>query len=257
MAACMRARVCSRAGEGTGEDGAPTDAMRQVRPCPWRLCRLARVVACYLCSHAAFPSPSTRHHTAPTPIPTPNNKHRTILHAAQELFTRFLLPDRKLRFLEQQPLAALGPASAPLGRDGERRLLLWWTEDCVKRRYAQFVAALEEHSKDNLEFLKEKAMRVMGELLAAKPECEAALLSGLVNKLGDPSRQVASKAVYLLMQLLGSHPVMKPVVVREVSRGPLGGVCGCSVYPISVLSLSGVVPTFRGKARPKTPEAPL
>lgn len=32
-----------------------------------------------------------------------------------------------------------------------------------------------------------------------------------------PSRQVASKAVYLLNQLLTAHPVMKPVVVREVS----------------------------------------
>lgn len=53
-----------------------------------------------------------------------------------------------------------------------------------------FVSALEEHSKDNLEFLKEKAMRVMAELLAAKPEGEARLLAAMVNKLGDPARQV-------------------------------------------------------------------
>ncbi|GFR50755.1 hypothetical protein Agub_g13022, partial [Astrephomene gubernaculifera] len=138
---------------------------------------------------------------------------RQAMEALQELFTSVLLPDRKLKYLEQQPLPHLLP-----GRDGDKQLLLWWTEDCVKRRYAQFVAALEEHSKDNLDFLKEKAMRVAGELLAAKPECEGQLLSALVNKLGDPSRQVASKAVYLLMQLLVKHPVMKPVVVREVER---------------------------------------
>ncbi|EFJ51407.1 hypothetical protein VOLCADRAFT_87659 [Volvox carteri f. nagariensis] len=130
-----------------------------------------------------------------------------------ELFTTVLLPDRKLRFLEQQPLQDL-----PSGRDGEKLLLLWWAEDCVKRRYAMFVAALEEHSRDNLEFLKEKSMRVIAELLSSKPECEARLLAALVNKLGDPSRKVASKAVYLLMQLLATHPVMKPVVVREVER---------------------------------------
>lgn len=59
-------------------------------------------------------------------------------------------------------------------------------------------------------------MRVMYELLVSKPECEARLLAALVNKLGDPARQVASKAVYLMMQLLSTHPVMKPVVVREV-----------------------------------------
>ncbi|GLI62277.1 hypothetical protein VaNZ11_004885, partial [Volvox africanus] len=138
---------------------------------------------------------------------------RQAFEALQELFTNALLPDRKLKFLEQQPLQDLPP-----GRDGEKLLLLWWTEDCVKRRYAEFVTALEEHSKDSLEFLKEKSMRVMADLLAAKPECEARLLAALVNKLGDPSRQVASKAVYLLMQLLSTHPVMKPVVVREVER---------------------------------------
>ncbi|GIL62556.1 hypothetical protein Vafri_16644, partial [Volvox africanus] len=138
---------------------------------------------------------------------------RQALEALQELSTNVLLPDRKLKFLEQQPLQDLPP-----GRDGEKLLLLWWTEDCVKRRYAEFVTALEEHSKGSLEFMKEKSMRVMADLLTSKPECEARLLAALVNKLGDPSRQVASKAVYLLMQLLSKHPVMKPVVVREVER---------------------------------------
>ncbi len=175
--------------------------------------------------------------------------------------------------------------SLPPGREGETLLLLWWTEDCVKRRYAEFVGCLEELSRDNLDFLKvrgrgrhgctrpaadsgarlaqhksllegahgsqlayrtlasahtpsplranplpsltrrpqEKSMRVMSELLTAKPEAEARLLAGLVNKLGDPARKVASKAVWLLMQLLASHPVMKPVVVREVRRGATGG----------------------------------
>ena len=47
---------------------------------------------------------------------------------------------------------------------------------------------------------------------------EAKLLSGLVNKLGDPSRKVASKAGYLLSSLLQEHPAMKVVVVAEVQR---------------------------------------
>lgn len=211
---------------------------------------------------------------------------RQAVEALAELFRTVLLPDRKLLSLEQQPglLAGLPP-----GRDGERALLYWWVEDCIKKRYGQFVEALEELSKDNLEFLKvlalllllpptprssccrlaaaaapaapalhpieanhapgarslrpalpcaavpssppppllfrflatrlptcistqchprththtspslhahphphpqEKSMKVMAELLAAKPEAEAKLLSGLVNKLGDPSRQV-------------------------------------------------------------------
>jgi hypothetical protein len=40
-----------------------------------------------------------------------------------------LLPDRRLHFLTQQPLAALPP-----GREGARRLLYWHLEDCIKMR---------------------------------------------------------------------------------------------------------------------------
>ena len=44
------------------------------------------------------------------------------------------------------------------------------------------------------------------------------MLSAVVNKLGDPSRKVASKAGYLLSSLLQEHPAMKAVVVAEVQR---------------------------------------
>jgi hypothetical protein len=86
------------------------------------------------------------------------------------------------------------------------------------RRYAIFVAALEAASSDNLDWIKEKALKAAFELLAAKPEAEARLLRLLVNKLGDPNRKVASKAGYLLSCLLTRHPLMGAVVVREVER---------------------------------------
>ncbi len=60
-------------------------------------------------------------------------------------------------------------------------------------RYAIFVSALEECSRDNLDFVKERAVKAVATLLRAKPEGEAALLTALVNKLGDPSRKLASK----------------------------------------------------------------
>lgn len=65
--------------------------------------------------------------------------------------------------------------------------------------------------------LKLQATKTISALLARKPEGEAKLLSALVNKLGDPDRKLASKAGYLMAQLLLEHPGMKPVVVREVS----------------------------------------
>lgn len=61
------------------------------------------------------------------------------LSPVQELFLSSLLPDRKLRVLEQQPLQDL-----PQGKEGERCLLLWGVEDAVKRRYQQYVQLLEK-----------------------------------------------------------------------------------------------------------------
>ena len=44
---------------------------------------------------------------------------------------RVLLPNRKLLFFEQQPLAAL-----PDSKEGRRRLLYFFVEDAVKKRCA-------------------------------------------------------------------------------------------------------------------------
>lgn len=63
----------------------------------------------------------------------------------QELFLTQLLPDRKLKVLESQPLGLLPP-----GREGERRLLLWAVEDAVKSRYAQYVQLLEKARCGNI-----------------------------------------------------------------------------------------------------------
>jgi ribosome biogenesis protein MAK21 len=51
------------------------------------------------------------------------------MDALKELFTTVLLPDRKLRFFEQQPLA-----KTEAGREGERRLIYWLLEDGIKKR---------------------------------------------------------------------------------------------------------------------------
>lgn len=45
-----------------------------------------------------------------------------------------------------------------------------------------------------------------------------ALLSNIVNKLGDPSHKIASKVIYTLTKLLDVHPVMKGVVMEEVEK---------------------------------------
>jgi len=138
----------------------------------------------------------------------------TALDALKELWLEVLLPPtRKLKFFEQQPLTLVKP-----GKEGDTALLLWAFEDALKKRYAVFVDHVDHLSRDNLEFVKDRASKTAFDLLAARPEAEAALLSTLVNKLGDPSRKLASKVGYLLTTLLAAHPGMKAVVVREVER---------------------------------------
>jgi ribosome biogenesis protein MAK21 len=138
----------------------------------------------------------------------------TALDALQELWLEVLLPpERKLKFFEQQPVNSIKP-----GKEGDTLLLLWAFEDALKKRYAVFVDHVDHLSRDNLEFVKDRASKTAYDLLAARPEAEAALLSTLVNKLGDPSRKLASKVGYLLTTLLAAHPGMKAVVVREVER---------------------------------------
>ena len=89
-------------------------------------------------------------------------------------------------------------------------------EDGLKRRYAQFVAALEAATMDPLEFLRERATRLVFQLLADKPEQEGRLLAALVNKLGDPRKKLASRVAYYMDRLLAQHPMMKEVIIREV-----------------------------------------
>ena len=136
------------------------------------------------------------------------------LDALNELWRDVLLPpDRKLRYFEQQPFAQL-----PSGKEGSRLLLSWIFEDSLKSNYASFVEALARLSTDNLDFIKEKAIKVAFDLLVSRPEQEHQLLRLVVNKLGDPNRKVASNAGYLLTKLVSNHSGMKYVVVREVEN---------------------------------------
>jgi ribosome biogenesis protein MAK21 len=137
------------------------------------------------------------------------------LDALRELFSGFLLPDRALVHFSDQQLNRAGPPGTP-GR--ARRLMLWHVEDCVKKRYFRYVEALEALSRDNLDFLKQKALGAAADLLEKKPELEARLLQIVVNKLGDPDRKLAATAGHHLGRVLQAHPVMKVVLVKEVEH---------------------------------------
>lgn len=141
------------------------------------------------------------------------------LDTLRELLLSDLLPEhRKLRPFHQRPFDQLEDKSSGNRDARDRRLLLWYFEHLLKHHVAEFVEALDAVAHDTVQATKAKALSTAHELLCSRPEQEKALLTQLVNKLGDPEYKSAAKASYLLETLLHKHPNMKVVVCCEVER---------------------------------------
>ena len=122
----------------------------------------------------------------------------------KDLFLNDLLPSRKLLFFHEQPVPK---GSATID---ERLLVFWYFEDALKHRYALFIEHLESAMQDTLSHVKKKACRVAFDMLRSKSEQEGALLFLLVNKLGDPDKQIASLVSHLSARLLQvTHPCLR------------------------------------------------
>ena len=93
---------------------------------------------------------------------------------------------------------------------------MWAFEDFLKEQYFEILKILEIWCNDEIEFSRSRAVSYVYELLKEKPEQESNLLRLLVNKLGDPSKKIASRASYLLLQLEQTHPMMKSTIISSV-----------------------------------------
>jgi ribosome biogenesis protein MAK21 len=142
-----------------------------------------------------------------------------ILDTLTELFlTDLLIPDKKLKAFHQRPLSILTDLSSGNIVTKKKLLSIWYFEDQLKELYTSFVLALNKVALDVLDSNKEKAISSMLKLLTGNPEQEKNLLTYIVNKIGDPSQKIASKAIYSLGQLLFKHPNMQAVVLNEVEK---------------------------------------
>lgn len=104
------------------------------------------------------------------------------------------------------------------GKITKAHLILWYFEDWLKDAYFKMIQSLEVWCDDEVEYARTKAVDQVFALLRDKPEQESNLLRLLVNKLGDRDRKISSRASYLLLQLLTTHPRMKQVVVRSIEQ---------------------------------------
>ncbi|QQK46808.1 CCAAT-binding factor [Penicillium digitatum] len=152
-----------------------------------------------------------------------------VLRSLKDMFAQgTLLPsDRRLKSFTNQPglVAAFQGAGGrwnerdPLpGGLKKKDLIVWAFENFVKDQFFEVIKILEIWCNDEIEFSRTRAVSYVYELLKEKPEQETNLLRLLVNKLGDPGKKIASRASYLLLQLMQSHPMMKPIIIKSVEE---------------------------------------
>ncbi|XP_060535231.1 CCAAT/enhancer-binding protein zeta [Cylas formicarius] len=127
----------------------------------------------------------------------------TVMETLTDLFLTYLLKPREcLKVFDKRPLSLLSDLCSGDGVKRRKMLALWYFEDQLKEIFHSFLKALNAAAQDTVEKNKEKALTAMFKLLVGNPEQEKILLASIVNKLGDPSQKVASKAIYCLTQLL-------------------------------------------------------
>ncbi|XP_020285931.1 CCAAT/enhancer-binding protein zeta [Pseudomyrmex gracilis] len=153
-----------------------------------------------------------------------HNQYRMLITSLKELFLNNLLdPKRKLLKFEEQEFAKLSTESASDSTSkskAERNQLLvqWYFEDQLREQYERFILNLSAVASDTVETNREIAISAMTDLLIGNAEQERKLLELIVNKIGDPSHKVGSKAVFCITKLLHEHPNMKFVVLREIEK---------------------------------------
>lgn len=157
--------------------------------------------------------------------------------------------DRRLRPFSSQPglLGTLQKRSVtgwtsqqPLpGKLTRAHLIVWYFEEWLKNAYFKIVQLLELWCGDEIEYSRSRSLDFVFGLLRDKPEQEANLLRLLVNKLGDREKKIASRASYLILQLLTIHPAMKTIVIKTIEEQVLlrpGQTVRTKYYAVNTLN---------------------
>lgn len=157
--------------------------------------------------------------------------------------------DRRLRQFRAQPgllgtlekysVNAWKPEKALPGKLTKAHLIMWAFEEWLKNTYFKIIQLLELWCSDEIEYSRSRSLDFVFGLLRDKPEQEANLMRLLVNKLGDREKKIASRASYLILQLLTIHPGMKSIVINIIEQEVLlrpGQTIRTKYYAINTLN---------------------
>jgi len=150
-----------------------------------------------------------------------NKKRECMLaiDALKDLFITYILPERTLKNFNDNPFNNLNELSSGDKEKRDTILLVWYFEALLKSRYISFINAIQLVLHDQIAATKTKMISTIVDLLAAsKVEQEKHLIEILINKLGDPDYQVASKVVHETKKILFKDEKKKLDLLYEVER---------------------------------------
>ncbi|XP_058833075.1 CCAAT/enhancer-binding protein zeta [Topomyia yanbarensis] len=149
-----------------------------------------------------------------------NKGHLDVIEVLSELLLNSIMPSfRKLISLPLRGADWKNIKKLDIDKALRDRIFAYWHfEDALRDVYFAFLnnlSALIQTGQDNS---KMKVIQFASKLFTMIPEKEAYLLSMLVNKLGDPGKKVAVKALYHLTEVVKQHSAMCPVIVTETEK---------------------------------------
>lgn len=157
----------------------------------------------------ASPLHSLEHLKSLAEMTKSKSRHEALLalDAMRDLFTaaegKILPPHRKLRYVHQQP----GADRLENAEFRRKCALIWYWEEAVKTVYLEMIRVLEIIAQDPIGHSRQRACRILFELLRANPhEQDSNIMSLLANKLGDSERILASRIPYYFTELVNAHP---------------------------------------------------
>lgn len=134
------------------------------------------------------------------------------LQALSKVFGTVLPPAgiRKLYYLKQRKW------EKPIEKLSEKTLLVVYFEELVKRSFFEFLKLVEILLQDQIAHSREVNMRLLADLAKAHDEQQTNMLGLLANKLGDPERKIASRAMYYLQEVMNAQRGATDAVVAQV-----------------------------------------
>ncbi|XP_036342339.1 CCAAT/enhancer-binding protein zeta-like [Rhagoletis pomonella] len=150
-----------------------------------------------------------------------NKASNEVMTILVDLWKKVLLPPhRKLLSLQMRGADwKLVRKNTTLSKDKQRRIYAYWYfENELKDQYFEFLRNLQQAIQTGQEHNKNVAIVAASQLLSFAPEKEQMILTLLINKLGDPTAKVASKALHHLSEVAHRHPNMCGVIVAESEK---------------------------------------